>query len=274
MNRIKYSECELNKLSGQLFSHDYHSIRTKEQRVRGNFKSFRIKASIKMGQRYLENLQKHILQLSEASDFNIARTEWIVDHIYKSTHLETCPCSTPIIEHCCIRNMINGNTTFVGSICIRRFMDIDAHKLFNGLKKIEKDLKAKPNHDLIEYARRSGHLYGDNEYRFLKSIEKIDNLSAKQKQWLYFINRRITRKIVVRPLPNQHKLDSVNMFNRSSDDERNNTTEKNCIELQEKVKLPPITSRYTCTPNLNQYRPREIEKEKKIDFMQCEKTFY
>ena len=86
---------------------------------------------------------------------------------------------------------------YVGDICVKQFMDIDAKNLFAGFKKIRENPKSQPNRDLIEYAFRRGYLYSEKEYKFLKDIEKIATLSEKQIKWLCFINRRIANKIVV-----------------------------------------------------------------------------
>lgn len=154
-----------------------------------------------------EYLKNHILPLSQnKSDFNLAKSEWTLDHIYRTTHSGQCPCTKKgIIEHCYIRNKKNGNMTFVGNVCVRKFMDIDTGKLFSGLKKLQNDEKAKPNRDLIENAMQKGYLHGINEYRFLKNIKMCRNLTEKQQRWLCFINRRIIQVTVVRKLPNQSR---------------------------------------------------------------------
>lgn len=158
-----------------------------------------------------EYLKNHILPLSEnKSDFNLAKTEWTLDHIYRTTHSGQCPCTKKgIIEHCYIRNTINGNMTFVGNVCVRKFMEIDTGKLFSGLKKLQDNEKAKPNRDLIEYAMQKGYLHGLNEYQFLKNIEMCRNLTEKQQRWLCFINRRIIQATVVRQLPNQSRSNAT-----------------------------------------------------------------
>lgn len=71
-----------------------------------------------------------------------------------------------------IKNKFNGNTTYVGNICVKRFMEIDARKLFAGLKKLQKNAQAKPNLDLIEYAMQQGYLYDEGEYAFIRKIMK------------------------------------------------------------------------------------------------------
>lgn len=174
-----------------------------------------------MRRKNFEYLKKHILPLSdEKFDFNIAKTEWILDHIYKTPG--KCPCSQRIVDHCFIRNLNNGNMTFVGNICVQRFMAIDARKLFAGLKKIENNPNAKPNRDLIEYANQKGYLYGDHEYRFLKDIQKWKILSERQGGWLSKINRRIINGIVVKKLPTQSQSNVLDLSYVSNDDERSN----------------------------------------------------
>lgn len=179
-----------------------------------------------MRRKNFEYLKKHILPLSdEKSDFDIAKLEWTLDYINVTGNLTNCPCTQKIMDICHIRNKKNGNMTFVGNICVQRFMDIDARKLFTGLKKIKKNPKSKPNRDLIEYAFRKGFLYpGKTEYGFLKSIVMNRNLSVKQKNWLSFINRRIINEIVVQDLQNYNNLDNLNLSNVTCDSERSNTT--------------------------------------------------
>lgn len=172
-----------------------------------------------MRRKNFEYLKKHILPLSdEKSDFDIAKTEWILDHIYKT--VGKCPCSQRIIEHCYIKNFKNGNMTFVGNICVQRFMAIDARKLFAGLRKIENNPKVKPNRDLIEYANQKGYLYGDHEYRFLKNIQNWKILSERQEGWLWKINRRIINKIVVKNLPTQSQSNELDFSYVNNDDKR------------------------------------------------------
>lgn len=61
------------------------------------------------------------------------------------------------------RNRLNGNETYVGNVCINRFIQIDTGNLFDGLKRIAKDLTANANRHLVEHAYRIGYLYGEKE---------------------------------------------------------------------------------------------------------------
>ena len=145
-----------------------------------------------------ERLKAHILPLSVSQRFDIARTEWLLIAVEISEEFDQCPCGQDIKEHCYIRNRRNGNETYVGNVCINRFIQIDTGNLFDGLKRIAKDLTANANSDLIEHAYRMGYLYGEREYSFLKETMRKRNFSEAQIAWKVKINRRIVSQTVVR----------------------------------------------------------------------------
>ena len=144
-----------------------------------------------------ERLTAHILPLSVSRIFEVARQEWHLEAVEISDEWDQCPCGQDIKEHCYIRNRLNGNSTYVGNVCINKFIQIDTGNLFDGLKRIGKDNSANANFDLIEYAYKMGYLYGDKEYNFLHQTAKKRNLSAAQLEWKRKINRRILSKTVV-----------------------------------------------------------------------------
>ena len=145
-----------------------------------------------------ERLKAHILGLSVASDFEQARSEWELDAVEVSEEFDQCPCGKEIKEHCYILNSRNGNKTYVGNVCINRFLRIDTGNLFDGLKRITLNPSANANADLIEYAWEKGFLWGENEYSFLKRTMKKRNLSPDQISWKRKINSRILKGTVVR----------------------------------------------------------------------------
>lgn len=151
----------------------------------------------------LRKLKAHILNLSEADNFDDAKSEWKLDYIYITEEYGRCPCNVRIKEHCSLKNEKNKNTTWVGNVCVRRFMNIDSGSLFRSLKTIRGNRSAKPNMSLINYAWDRRYLYGKNEYNFLADISRKRRLSQKQLNWLLKINRRILEKIVVRRVPDQ-----------------------------------------------------------------------
>lgn len=144
-----------------------------------------------------ELLKAHILTLSVASNFEAARQEWDLFAVEISDEWDNCPCGQDIKEHCHIRNRQNGNTTYVGNVCINRFIQISTGSLFDGLKRIAQDDTANANSDLIEHAYRMGYLYGENEYRFLLQTARKRILSQAQLDWKRKINRRILSQTIV-----------------------------------------------------------------------------
>ena len=144
-----------------------------------------------------EALQDHILSLSRASDFHSAKNEWRLIGVEIHDNFDNCPCGQRIKELCYIKNDKNGNKTYVGNVCINRFIGIDTGNLFDGLKRIAKDTQANPNEDLIINAYNLGYIHED-EYEFLMQINRKRKFSDKQMAWKEKINRRIVNKTVVR----------------------------------------------------------------------------
>lgn len=91
---------------------------------------------------------------------------------------------------------MNGNQTYVGNVCIEKFIGIDTGNLFHGLKRIAKDDTANANEDLIVYAYERGFIY-ENEYKFLLDTKRKRKLSDKQLEWKQKINHRIMNGRVV-----------------------------------------------------------------------------
>lgn len=145
-----------------------------------------------------ERLKAHILKHSVSDDFDVARREWSLAAIEVTEEFDSCPCGQDIKEHCYIRNRLNDNQTYVGNVCINRFLQINTGNLFEGLKRIAGDLKANANHDLIEHAWKMGYLYGEKEYSFLLQTMRSRKLSPSQMAWKEKINRRIVQQTVVK----------------------------------------------------------------------------
>ena len=144
-----------------------------------------------------EQLKAHIIPLSVASNFEAARQEWDLVGVEISDEWDNCPCGQDIKEHCYIRNRLNGNSTYVGNVCINRFIQISTGNLFDGLKRIAQDDTANANIDLIEHAYRMGYLYSEKEHRFLLQTARKRVLSQAQLDWKRKINRRILAQTIV-----------------------------------------------------------------------------
>jgi len=154
-----------------------------------------------MSDHNFENLKAHILPLSQAKNFDAARREWRLIGIEISDEFDICPCGQEIKEHCYIRNELNGKATYVGNVCINRFIGIDTGNLFAGLRRIAQDSQANANEDLIFHAYQFGYIF-EKEYAFLMETRRKRKLSPKQLVWKEKINRRIINKTVVQKRSN------------------------------------------------------------------------
>ena len=70
-------------------------------------------------------LATQIINLSESNLWSQAKLEWELDSIFITDHdsAGTCLCGHfPILEHCIIRNRVNGRDAVVGNVCIGRYL--------------------------------------------------------------------------------------------------------------------------------------------------------
>jgi hypothetical protein len=145
-----------------------------------------------------KKLKTPILARSKAETFDVACREWDLVGIEVSEELDNCPCGQQIKEHCFIQNRVTGHKTFVGNVCVNRFMGISTSTLFDGLRRVKDDPLARPNEALINHALSRGYIYGEKEHTFLTGIRRKRILSTKQRDWSLKINRRIVNSIVVK----------------------------------------------------------------------------
>jgi hypothetical protein len=145
-----------------------------------------------------DRLKGHILPLSNSDDFYTAKNEWKLVDVEIHEDFDSCPCGQPIKELCYITNQINGNKTYVGNVCVNKFIGIETGSLFAGLKRISLDDTANANEDLIIHAYNLGYIYSEKEYNFLMQTKNKRKLSQAQTDWKKKINRRIIKQTVVR----------------------------------------------------------------------------
>ena len=148
------------------------------------------------GSHNFERLKAHIVPLSVADSFEMARLEWELIGMEVSEEFDHCPCGQQIKEHCYIENRENKNRTYVGNVCINKFLGIRTGNLFDGLRRIREDITANPNEDLIRHAYQFGYIY-EKEFGFLMQTRFKRQLSVKQLEWKKKINRRILNQVVV-----------------------------------------------------------------------------
>ena len=136
-------------------------------------------------------LKERILELSEASVWELARKEWSLVGVHGADEPEACLCGHfPIIEICEIRNRVTGHATEVGNRCVKRFLGLRSDLIFTALKRIRRDLTKSLNPDAITFFRERGLLTAW-EYGFLQNTMRKRILSSAQLQTRAKINKKV-----------------------------------------------------------------------------------
>lgn len=145
---------------------------------------------------YKENFIEGILNLSEWSDWSMAKTEWN----YVSSDMipdSQCLCGHSIVEVCTIHNRLNDNYAEVGNCCVKKFMDnrvmsTRAETDFTILRGLQRN----PLYTIknIHYWFHTG-VIGQWDLTFYESLGKKRNLSYKQEKQKLRINNLIVASI-------------------------------------------------------------------------------
>ena len=136
-------------------------------------------------------LTKEIISRSVAKNWDAAKLEWKLDHIYESEEPGTCLCGHfPIKEFCIIRNIKNGALATVGNCCVNKFMGITSDKIFQSLRRVRKTPEKSLNAEAIQYAFDQGWI-NEWEKDFYLDILRKRQLSLKQQSKKAQINDKI-----------------------------------------------------------------------------------
>lgn len=132
-----------------------------------------------------------ILALSNAPDWEEARTEWALELVYIDPSDQACQCGhQPIHQICIIRNRDNDNQTEVGNVCIHRFMKLASKRVFAALKRVEANIKKSLNPDALDLFARRNAIFRSEEAEYLsfwrKRILSDEELARKLE-----INQRV-----------------------------------------------------------------------------------
>jgi hypothetical protein len=144
---------------------------------------------------YVERFIKSIIELSEWSDWQLAKQEW--DYVCSDEiHGSNCICGHPIVEVCTVRNRINNNIAEVGNCCVKKFMADTiiseyAKRDFQVLNGIRKNPLYTVNAYYVSDWYRSGVLT-DWDFDFYMNIGRKRKLTQKQE----YNKQRINNKIV------------------------------------------------------------------------------
>lgn len=141
-------------------------------------------------------LIKEIIDLSEASIWDQAVLEWALKEISFSDEPDTCLCGHyPIIEICTLRNKKNANIASVGNCCVKKFMGLPSDKIFQAIKRVQKENEKSLNTETIEHAYQKQWITRW-DYDFYFNIWRKKNLSEKQISHKIRINNVVLSKIM------------------------------------------------------------------------------
>jgi hypothetical protein len=149
-----------------------------------------------MGDGYnFQQLKAAILQLSRATDWEVAKREWALVGITEAEEPETCPCGHyPIIELCSIHNGTTGNSIEVGNVCVKRFLGFRSDLIFRALKRIRRDVSKSLGADATAFFYSRGTI-NDWEYGFQQSTMRKRNMTAAQSRTRENINRKVLASV-------------------------------------------------------------------------------
>jgi hypothetical protein len=135
-------------------------------------------------------LTAEILARSEASTWDAAKREWKLERVYRDEP-DTCLCGHyPILQHCIIENVLNGNRACVGSVCVNKFLGLPSEAIFRGLDRIAGDPGKTMTVAALEYAQARGWVNSCGA-KFYRDTMRKPHLTWKQRAWRVDINTRV-----------------------------------------------------------------------------------
>jgi hypothetical protein len=139
-------------------------------------------------------LSAEIVARSQSVAWDHAKREWSLVNVYEAEEPKTCLCGhTPIVEICVLHNSVNGNHAEVGNCCVKKFMCIASHRIFDGIKRVRRDPAAALNEAAIDHASARGWITKWEE-NFLLDTKRKRVLSHKQAATRVLINQKVLRQ--------------------------------------------------------------------------------
>ena len=141
-------------------------------------------------------LTEEIIKLSMADQWDLAKLEWGLESVYKEDTPDTCLCGHyPILEICIIHNMHNHARVIVGNCCVKKFIGLPSDKIFQAIKRIQKDEQKSLNIEAIQHAYDKGWI-DKWQYDFYPGIMRKRNLTGRQLTKKIEVNRKVISNIV------------------------------------------------------------------------------
>jgi hypothetical protein len=147
---------------------------------------------------YNEILHREIINLSVSRIWEEAKLEWELESIYfvEIEQGRTCLCTyEPICEICVLQNKLNNQQAEIGNVCVKNFVGIDSGIVFNGVRRIKKDVDKGLNPSACDLFLQKG-LITQWEYGFLVDTFRKRYLSGRQADKRREINQRVLANVL------------------------------------------------------------------------------
>lgn len=142
------------------------------------------------GYKHIQLMQR-ITGMSTAKDWDNARAEWSLQHVFRAQIADQCLCGhQPIIKICVIKNKTNNKTARVGNCCVNKFMSLGSDSIFNAIDRISKDGTKAASRKLLEMALSQSVITPWEFEFYLSNIDKR-KLTQKQRQTREAINAKL-----------------------------------------------------------------------------------
>jgi hypothetical protein len=142
-------------------------------------------------------LKECVIAKSHSNNWDDARTEWELVHIYEHPGGQ-CICEhRPITDHCVLRNKLDPTRELVvGNVCVGRFEDQDLSELsrlsFAALKRIKLDpANKRANKSMLTLCIKRKILGSKQGVFYLKRARRRSGLSAEDKSKMIKLTRKI-----------------------------------------------------------------------------------
>lgn len=134
-----------------------------------------------------------ILALSAADEWDDAKREWDLEHVWFAEPDEPwrCLCGhSPIREVCVIANRLTGHRAEVGNVCVQKFLGLPSGDLFAALKRVARNPAAALGPAAVGHAFDRGWI-NEWERSFCLNTARKRKLSERQRAKRVEINHRV-----------------------------------------------------------------------------------
>jgi hypothetical protein len=140
-------------------------------------------------------LTENIIALSNSDIWDVAKLEWRLKEVYEAGKPETCLCGHfPIIEVCVLENTHNHEHVNVGNSCVKKFIGLPSDKIFQSVKKVQKDNEKALNAEALRHAYEKGWI-NDWEFNFGIDTMRKRKLSENQLRKRIQINKKMMQNM-------------------------------------------------------------------------------